>query len=145
MFCACRCFSYKLLLFFSFLREFFTFLLVKYFSVEQKQSSGGVLSYVSPKINQKTPVLESFLSVKLQDVDLQLYLKETSTPIFSYEFCKKITKKLHCRCLIGFKICLTLWQVLVGKINGWKKKLKKSLTLIWKGQKKSFFGKIVSG
>ena len=39
---ACLCFSYKLLPFFAFLREFFTILLVKYFFVEQKQSLGGV-------------------------------------------------------------------------------------------------------
>ena len=36
LFCPCRCSSYKLLPFLSFLREFFTILLVKYFSVEQK-------------------------------------------------------------------------------------------------------------
>ena len=37
-------FSYKCFNFFSLLREFFAILLLKYFSAEQKQSHGGVLS-----------------------------------------------------------------------------------------------------
>ena len=43
LFCVCLCFSYKVFLFFSFLREFFTILLVKYFFVKQKQSPECVL------------------------------------------------------------------------------------------------------
>ena len=39
-------FSYKLLPFFSFLRGFFTILLVKHFSVEQKQKLGGAVKKV---------------------------------------------------------------------------------------------------
>ena len=43
-FCVCRCFSHQLFLFFfSFFRGLLTIVLVKYFSVEQKESLGGVL------------------------------------------------------------------------------------------------------
>ena len=46
--------------------------------------------------------------------------------MYTCQFSKKkfFMKKLHCRCLTRFQIRLSLWQVLVGKVNGWKKNQK---------------------
>ena len=71
--------------FFSFSRGFFTILVGTYFSVEEKQSPGGVpvkkVSRVSCKVCEKTLVSEFFLLVKLQDRDLVNFEKNLRTPI----------------------------------------------------------------
>ena len=57
----------------------------RYFSVEEKQSPGGVpvkkVSRVSCKVCEKTLVSEFFLLVKLQDRDLVNFEKNLRTPI----------------------------------------------------------------
>ena len=71
--------------FFSFSRGLFTILVGTYFSVEEKQSPGGIpvkkVSRVSSKVCEKTLVSEFFLSVKLQDRDLVNFEKKLRTPI----------------------------------------------------------------
>ena len=96
---------------------FFTILSIKYF-FPQNRSSGlevfckkCVLS-ISQKW-QKTPVQESFLSVKLQHKDLKLYENETPAQVFSCEFCSKkyFARKLDCTM---FKWVLNTRQPLAG-------------------------------
>ena len=78
----CRCFSYQKFQIFLFFRGLFTILLVKHFSIEQKQSSGTLLQkkclicFMSQNLSENN-YIGVFFSVKLQDRGL-----------FSCEFCK---------------------------------------------------------
>ena len=88
--------------FFSFLREFFSFLEV------------FCLKYLA-KFIRKHPCWRPFFQWHCR-IDLQLYLR-----LLHRCFLMNSHKKLHYRCLTGFQVGLRLWQVLVGKINHWKK------------------------
>ena len=116
-FCVCLCFSYKLFRFFFFSQRVLSYFNCEIFIWRKKavtqRCSVKKVPYVSRKIHQKIPVLESFLLVKLQHKQAALqrcFRKRCSenmqqiyrrTPMAKCDFNKKLQNNL---------IEITLWH-----------------------------------
>ena len=74
---------------------------------------------VSRKIHQKAPVLESFLLVKYRIETYNFIKKRLWNRCFLVNFAKKILRKSSIPIFDWILIHLSLWQVLVGKVNRW--------------------------